>query len=322
MKKIALVLVLLMVFGLVQTFAQTAPALSFSGAVYAWQNYSAPDDLWAGRQRFRLNMAYTDGGYGVRARYQVSNTEYIGGEDLNVGYAYAWVTLFDGFLKVSAGKAVPYSYGAWSTIVENHYYVGPLNVGVKDDIIFPGFDGAALTVTPMKDLEIFVGVPIGLGVSSGAATTPVVGDAIDALKLGVKFNLPDLLTIWAYYDMGQNFAVTASVGAVENLTAAVKYEMTSAESAVGAALSYNLADLGLTIANDLGYTFTAGDFTDDFAVTYAQDAWDVMVGLAWNADPYIFLYFNAYVGKYTFDPYVTVSFAGDFAVTLMHTFAF
>lgn len=319
MKKLALVLVLLMVFGLVQTFAQSAPALTLGGAMYVWQNYAAPSDFYAGRYRFRLNMAYTDGGYGVRARYQVTNGEFIGAKDLNVPYAYGYVTLLDGMVKVTAGKAVPFVYGTWSAVVENHLYVGPLNVGVQDNIVFAGFDGASLTVVPVDGLEIGVGLPVALG----GTPNPTFTDLVDGLKLGVKFAMPDLFTLWAYYDMGQNLGVTASVNAVENLGASVKFEMKGDDLALGAALSYGLADLGLTIANDLGVVL--GDettITDDFAVTYAQDAWDVMVGFAYNDPMYIFLYFNAYVGKYTFNPYVTVGFDGAFTVTLMHTFAF
>lgn len=317
MKKLALVLVLLMVFGLVQTFAQDAPAVKLSGAVYVWQNYESPQDFYAGRYRFRLNFAYTDGSYGVRARYQVTNGEFIGAKEMNVPYAYGYVGILDGMIKVTAGKGVPFVYGAWSALTENILYAGPFGVGVVDNIVFGGFNGASLTVTPMSGLEIGVGLPVPLT----ADPVPTLTDFVDTLKFGVKFALPDLLTVYGYFDLGMSYAATVTIDAVENLTAAVKFESDSTDMGIGAALSYELADLGLTISNDFAMVF-GGDIVDDFAVTYAQDAWDVMVGFAYNDPMYVFLYFNAYVGKYTFNPYVTVNFDGDFAVTLMHTFAF
>ncbi len=329
MKKLALVLALLLIAGIFSVFAEdAAPAVKLSGGVYVWQQYDSPDSFYATRYRYRLNMAYTDGGYGIRARYQVTNNPF----NFGLSYAYGYVTFLNDMVKLTAGKGLPFTYGAWSALTENILYCGPLNQGVWDNIIFGGFNGASLTVTPMKDLEIGILLPVAEATADDATTplvneayTPTFTDLVDAMKFGVKYNVPDLLTVYGYLGLGDavSYAATVSVSAVENLSASVKFESNGTDMGLGAALAYELADLGLTISNDFAMTF-GGDIVDDFAVTYAADAWDVMVGFAYNDPMYIFAYFDAYVGNYTFDPYVTITL-GDtvgFAVTLYHTFSF
>ncbi len=322
MKKLALVLALLLVAGVFSVFAaDAAPAVKLSGAMYVWQNYESPDSLYAGRYRFRLNMAYADGGYGVKARLQYHNDGTVDSAWDVLPYAYGYVSILNGMVKVTAGKGVPFAYGAWSALTENILYCGPLAQGVWDNIVFGGKDSAVLTITPIKDLEIGVLAPFALK----GATTPTATDVVNGMKFGVKYNLPDLLTVYGYLGLGSavSYAATVSVNAVENLSASVKFESDGTDMGLGAALSYSLADLGLTISNDFAMTF-GGSIIDDFGVTYAKDTWDVLVGFAYNDPMYIFCYFNAYVGNYTFDPYVVVTL-GDtvgFSVTLMHTFAF
>ncbi|MBP7139529.1 MAG: hypothetical protein KBA47_01195 [Caldisericia bacterium] len=346
MKRIILVLALVLLVAL-PVFAQevtvedlnkklTALAkYSWGGAFYAVPeiDYDGTDLLfYSYRYRLRMNFSYKDGIYGVFARLQWHNADMAptGAVDI-IKYAYGRVGLFGNALVVTGGIGVPYSYTPWAAVVENIIYVDPFIVGAKDNIIFPGFDGLKLDLN-FGPANIGIMVPVS---RDGVALV----DEIEDLAIGAKVNLSGIGVIYLCAEdiLVQNgliFSVGFELGAVENLYAAAKFVYEAGATATmgfGVSASYSFGSF--MVANDFAMDITNSAFHDDIAVYYFADTWDVYAGFAygneaWNtaneAENYIFVYFDYYAGKFTFNPYLTINL-GDtvtFGLQLWMIYAF
>lgn len=345
MKRIILVLALVLLIAL-PVFAQEVTVedlnkqitnltkYSWSGAIYFNPEIDYADSdlfFYSARYRLRMNFSYKDGAYGVFARFQWTNADFapFGAVDI-IKYAYGRVGLFNNMVVLTAGIGVPYSYTPWAAVLENIFYVDPFFVGAKDNIVFAGIDGMKI------DLN-FGPANIGIMIPVDRTATSTLDTQIQDLAIGARVGLGDIGTI---YFCGENllvqdgavFSLGFELAAVENLYAAAKFVyMLDGTMGFGVSASYALG--AIAIANDFAMDITNSAFHDDIAVYYFADTWDIAAGFAYDSTApdnsneiynYIFISFDYYVGKFTFNPVVNIKLDSPvpFTLTMYLTYAF
>lgn len=303
MKKLFAVLLALLVVG-GAAFAQDAPALKLSGAIYGGLVYSYTDatdtnavqwSRWYNGSldalRVRVNGSYTNGNAGIAFRLQTNNPS----TAPTYARAYGWAKFFDGMLKVNVGKLGDYT---WATVGDNGYGN------------FDGAFGMQFQVMPIDGLNLGAFIPVAI------PSTVTLGDTFKDIAIGAAYTLEGVADFQAGFNMNVATDTNAAwfgfnVTAVENVTAILEASLTDLGNDVTGAtdlwwkFGYVMDALEVTLVATQGLT----------AVTTDAAALGFTPGVAYTLDPVVVGAGFTYTlndgnvdgtNTWSIDPYVTI----------------
>lgn len=242
MKKLGLVLVLLLSFGLIGVSADA----TLGG--YIWTDVTI-DDTGVNYAPLVINSLSVSGDdCGLAANvWTFSDTLATDFRDWNV-----WYKMLDGMLKVSAGKLRDGSYRLTNFTWDAS--------GLMDRITG---DGVLVQLMPMDGLSIGVDIP-----AEGAA----LADTFSDLDIYAKYEMADLFGAYVGALLGTTFGLYVGVDvlAVENLDARVVYSMDTGYDDLQLSVGYGLD--ALYVAASFNMAFAASTWGLHAYLSYALDA--------------------------------------------------
>jgi hypothetical protein len=296
MKKAIVLLLALAVLG-GAVFAQDAPALKFSGALFGGLTYdNATNDLlfnrWYGAGttdnmfRVRLNGSYTNGNIGAAFRLQTNDAT-----NPTFTRAFGWATFFDGLLKVNVGKLGDYTWATAWNLFGN----------------FDGSEGMQFILAPIDGLSLGFFLPENI-----AADGVKIDTQMQDLDFGFAYSMSGLGKVVGGYMMtptaGHRAYFGIDVTAVENLLARVEGNFTNLGGEKTAAtylwerFGYTMGDLYAQLTLDQNFyadsakelalsvtpyvSYNLADWTFGTGFTYVINEEGVKDANTWSLDPH------------------------------------
>lgn len=260
MKKLfVLLLALTVVAG--AAFAED-PALAIAGEVFGKVGLSnnGTDTFAESNTGFYLDFDWTDGVFGASAEMEVDYPDTATIPYFN--YAYGFVNLFDGMVKLDMGNMYITSYRLRNTMLETMMGGAIVN------------DGFVVEVMPVEGLALAVNLPIPGGwlVADGKPLyTTKVDLALQEFDFFAKYKAEGIGTFYSSYQMtaanaGSLFNIGADLTMVENAQIQVGYNLTG----IGAALPVNENVSKVYLLGS--YTMDALKITEEVDLTFGSDA--------------------------------------------------